>query len=671
MPLYDAFISYSHAKDKPIAAALQSVVQTLGKPWYRRRALRLFRDDTSLGATPHLWPTIVKALDQSRFFVLLASPEAAQSTWVDREVAYWLTRHGPETVLIGVTAGTLEWDHAAGHFAPHDGMPLPPALKGRFSTEPKWVDLRKFRDAAQPRDEKLIELGADFAAIIRDMPKEDLLSQEVREQRRALNLAWSAVGSLLILAGVATWQWSEATVQRKVAVAQRERAEATLAAATQTANGLISDLALRFRNSVGVPATLVKDMLDRALALQRQLTETAHVTPELRKGEAAALAISSDTLLAIGDPDAALAAAQRSRDIFQDLLLENPANTQWQLGLSIAYNRIGNVLRAQQKYAEALAAFDKDFVIIKKLADSAPGRLEFQHELALNYQSVGDVLVAQGKYNDAIEPFLKMLDIDLKLAKGEPDNIEWLYDLANGSERVAMMFAGFGKTTDALAAYRRVLAINQKLVDKEPGSARAQRALAITYDRIGAVLMLERRYGEALDSYLKGLAITKALAASDSGNAQGQLEVSISSTKVGEILARQGKFDDAIAHYDQAIASNLKNASAFNGRCLARAVLDLLEAALADCNASLGLEPNKAATLNSRGFTYLKLGQPEKAITDYDAALRLNPKLAQSLYGRGLAKTRTGEIDGGKADIAAATAMRAGIADELTKYGLR
>jgi hypothetical protein len=67
MTLYDAFISYSHAKDKPIAAALQSVVQKLGKPWYRRRALRVFRDDTSLSATPSLWPTIEQALGQSRF----------------------------------------------------------------------------------------------------------------------------------------------------------------------------------------------------------------------------------------------------------------------------------------------------------------------------------------------------------------------------------------------------------------------------------------------------------------------------------------------------------------------------------------------------------------------------------------------------------------------------
>ena len=82
MLLYDAFISYSHAKDKPIAAALQRAVQTLGKPWYQRRALRVFRDDTSLSATPHLWPTIEQALGESRYLVLLASPEAAASHWV-------------------------------------------------------------------------------------------------------------------------------------------------------------------------------------------------------------------------------------------------------------------------------------------------------------------------------------------------------------------------------------------------------------------------------------------------------------------------------------------------------------------------------------------------------------------------------------------------------------
>ena len=112
MAAYDAFISYSHVKDKPVAAALQSVVQKLGKPWYRRRALRVFRDDTSLSATPSLWPSIEQSLGLSRFFVLLASPEAAASKWVNREVAYWIDHNSIDTVLIGVTDGKPIWDES-------------------------------------------------------------------------------------------------------------------------------------------------------------------------------------------------------------------------------------------------------------------------------------------------------------------------------------------------------------------------------------------------------------------------------------------------------------------------------------------------------------------------------------------------------------------------------
>jgi len=144
--VYDAFISYSHAKDKPIATALQAVVQKLGKPWYRRRALRVFRDDTSLSATPHLWPSIEQALSQSRFLILLASPEAAASHWVGQEIAYWLDHNSVDTVLIALTDGELDWDTAAGDFRWSEATPLPQALKNRFRDEPRWIDLRPYRD---------------------------------------------------------------------------------------------------------------------------------------------------------------------------------------------------------------------------------------------------------------------------------------------------------------------------------------------------------------------------------------------------------------------------------------------------------------------------------------------------------------------------------------------
>jgi hypothetical protein len=74
-------------------------------------------NDTSLSATPHLWPSIEKALSESRFLILLASPEAAISPWVNKELSYWLEHKSADTLLIAVTDGTLAWDSSAGDFA--------------------------------------------------------------------------------------------------------------------------------------------------------------------------------------------------------------------------------------------------------------------------------------------------------------------------------------------------------------------------------------------------------------------------------------------------------------------------------------------------------------------------------------------------------------------------
>ena len=107
--MYDAFISYSHAKDRTVAAALQRGLHRLARRWYRASALKVFRDDTSLSATPHLWGSIEQALRGSRYFVLMASPESAASPWVRKEIACWQEEREPDTFLIVVTAGEVRW----------------------------------------------------------------------------------------------------------------------------------------------------------------------------------------------------------------------------------------------------------------------------------------------------------------------------------------------------------------------------------------------------------------------------------------------------------------------------------------------------------------------------------------------------------------------------------
>lgn len=82
---YPAFLSYSHSADRPLAAIVQRALQRLCKPWYRRPTLRIFRDEISLSANPGLWTSIERSLAQSDYFLLLASPDAAQSPRVAKE----------------------------------------------------------------------------------------------------------------------------------------------------------------------------------------------------------------------------------------------------------------------------------------------------------------------------------------------------------------------------------------------------------------------------------------------------------------------------------------------------------------------------------------------------------------------------------------------------------
>ncbi len=111
---YDAFISYSHRLDAAIAARLQAELQRFAKPWYQMRAIRVFRDQTSLAASPHLWATIEQALDSSRWLILMASPESAQSPWVAKEIGWWREHRPASHILIAVTDGELVWDASAG-----------------------------------------------------------------------------------------------------------------------------------------------------------------------------------------------------------------------------------------------------------------------------------------------------------------------------------------------------------------------------------------------------------------------------------------------------------------------------------------------------------------------------------------------------------------------------
>ena len=81
-------------------SGIQKGLHRIGRRLGQLRALRVFRDDTDLTASPDLWSRIVDALDRSRFFIVTLSPQAAQSHWVTQEIAYWLQHRGFDQLML-------------------------------------------------------------------------------------------------------------------------------------------------------------------------------------------------------------------------------------------------------------------------------------------------------------------------------------------------------------------------------------------------------------------------------------------------------------------------------------------------------------------------------------------------------------------------------------------
>ena len=223
---YDAFISYAHAADDAFAPVLQRGLQHLAKPWNRRRAMEVFRDESSLAVSPGLWRSITAALDASRWFILLASPEAAQSHWVGEEIKYWVSNKGADHLLVVVTDGTWTWDTDTGDLSPASTA-ANQALRGVFPAEPLYLDMTwARRDAGLTlRNAKFRDQIATLAATIQDVPKEEIEGEDVRQERRTHRIVRAVIATLTVLVLLAS-------VLAVVANSQRQQADRELAAAT-------------------------------------------------------------------------------------------------------------------------------------------------------------------------------------------------------------------------------------------------------------------------------------------------------------------------------------------------------------------------------------------------------------------------------------------------------
>ena len=200
----------------------------------------------------------------------MASPEAAGSSWVRREVEWWLKHRSIERFIIVVTGGELTWDAARQAFDAAASSALPPQLLGGFAQEPLYVDLRWAR--SQPeltlKSERFRAAILDIATPLHGKAKDDIDAADLRAHRRSRRLAFGGVAVLSCLtAGLAAIAYF-AVGQRNLAVSRVDTALAGRLAA-QAGASQDKEPGLVERNTLlAIEAMRRRPSLEAAMALR-------------------------------------------------------------------------------------------------------------------------------------------------------------------------------------------------------------------------------------------------------------------------------------------------------------------------------------------------------------------------------------------------------------------
>ena len=142
---YRAFVSYSH-RDKALAAWLHHALETYRLPPRLvgaetplgpapRRLTPIFRDRDELPASGDLGRELTAALENAMFLVVICSPGAAASPWVEKEILAFKGLHGDDRVLALIVDGE---PYASGMPGPRGGRMLSsrPALPAGAERRP-------------------------------------------------------------------------------------------------------------------------------------------------------------------------------------------------------------------------------------------------------------------------------------------------------------------------------------------------------------------------------------------------------------------------------------------------------------------------------------------------------------------------------------------------------
>jgi tetratricopeptide (TPR) repeat protein len=529
---YWAFLSYS-SHDLAIAQWLHRALENyvvprrfVGAPTPAgpapRRFRPIFHDRTELPADSDLGASIESALAQSAYLIVICSPPAAKSHWVEKEFVAFRALQGTARIFSVIVSDSPTGSHldcfpSALRYGPDTGTAERP--------EPIAVDLRPGGDGRRMARLKLIAgmLGVGLDELVR--------RDNHRRHRRMVAITAASLAGMAIAGALA----AAAFIARLQAQKQRAHAE-----------GLIEFMLTDLRKKLEPGGHL--DSMDgvgsEALKYYRAQNPRDLDAQSLAR-RARALRLMGEIRIQRGDLGEALTGFEQASATTAELLFRSPNDTQSIFNHAQNVFWVGEIARQRGDTARAEASFQEYRHLAERLATIDPGNDDSRAEVEYAESALGTLFLQSGRTDDAIGAFQHTLAEADGLAQRHPDDLNKQLEWAQGHAWLADAVQRRGRLAQARTLREKELTIYGAILGKDPTFRQAKYSTLIALQILGRLAMIRGDINRALANFPDAVSGAEALLSSERENMDLTSVVAIAHVDFGEALLAGSHIDAA------------------------------------------------------------------------------------------------------------------------------
>jgi eukaryotic-like serine/threonine-protein kinase len=479
-----------------------------------KRFRPIFRDRTELPADADLGARIETALAQSAYLIVICSPHAAKSRWVEKEIVAFRAIHGAARIFAVIVAGSLRDTHRDC---------FPPALRYRSDSgdspcgpEPIAVDLRPGGDGRRIGRLKLLAgmLGVGLDELVR--------RDTQRRHRLLLVITGAALAGMAVLGALAI----SAYLARNAARRQQAHAESLI-------EFMLTDL--RKTLEPGGHLSFMDGVGKEALKYYRAQTPSDLDAESLAR-RARALRLMGEISVQRGDLGEALSSFEQASAATGELLARAPVDGQRIFNHAQNVFWVGEIARQRGDVVKAEASFQRYRNLAEQLTRIDPTNNDWRQEVAYADTALGILFLQNGRPRDASVAFERSLAVLADLAHRLPGDLNHEYDfgqghawLADALEKQARMLAARAHRETELAIYRQILV-------KDPTYRQAKFSTIVALDSLGSIKTIGGDVKGAVDDFSNSAERAEALLLNERENMDLTAVVGVTQIEFGEAL---------------------------------------------------------------------------------------------------------------------------------------